>query len=105
MSLGSSIRGFRRCIRLVIAVDGTHLKGRFEGTMFVATAQDGNEHVYPIAFRYGDSENNLSWEWFLECLRGALGNIDDLVFISDRHASIEEGISKVFPYATNTICC
>ncbi|KAK0599158.1 hypothetical protein LWI29_002843 [Acer saccharum] len=105
MSLGSSIRGFRRCMRPVIAVDGTHLKGRFEGTMFVATAQDGNEQVYPIAFGYDDSENNLSWEWFLECLRGALGHIDDLVFISDRHASIEAGISKVFPYATHTICC
>ncbi|KAI9199956.1 hypothetical protein LWI28_000826 [Acer negundo] len=105
MSLGSSIRGFRRCMHPVIAVDGTHLKGRFGGTMFVATAQDGNEQVYLIAFRYGDSENNLSWEWFLECLRGALGHIDDLVFISDRHASIEAGISKVFPYATHTICC
>ena len=104
MSLGSSIRGFRRCMRPVIAVDGTHLKGRFGGTMFVATAQDGNEQVYPIAFGYGDSENNLSWEWFLECLRGALGHIDDLVFISDRHVSIEAGISKVFPYATHTVC-
>ncbi|KAI9181037.1 hypothetical protein LWI28_010695 [Acer negundo] len=29
MSLGSSIRGFRRCMRSVIVVDGTHLKGRF----------------------------------------------------------------------------
>ncbi|KAI9180470.1 hypothetical protein LWI28_005101 [Acer negundo] len=67
-------------MRPVIAVDGTHLKGRF-------------------------GENNLSWEWFLECLRGALGHIDDLVFISDRHASIEAGISKVFPYATHTTCC
>ncbi|KAK4844540.1 hypothetical protein QYF36_021423 [Acer negundo] len=78
---------------------------KIRGTMFVATAQDGNEHMFPIAFGYGDSKNNLSWEWFLECLRGALGNIDDLVFISDRHASIEAGISKVFPYATHTICC
>ncbi|KAI9165253.1 hypothetical protein LWI28_010499 [Acer negundo] len=105
MSLGSSIRGFRRCMHPVIAVDGTHLKGRFGGTMFVATAQDGNEQVYQIEFGYGDSENNLSWEWFLECLRGAFGHINDLVFISDRHASIEAGISKVFPYATHTICC
>ena len=37
-------------MRPVIAVDGTHLKGRFGGTMFVATAQDGNEQVYPVAF-------------------------------------------------------
>ncbi|KAK2662127.1 hypothetical protein Ddye_000701 [Dipteronia dyeriana] len=60
--LGVSLRGFQRCMHPVIAVDGTHLKGRFGGTMFVATAQDENEHVYPIAFGYGDSENNLSWE-------------------------------------------
>ncbi|KAK2637525.1 hypothetical protein Ddye_032317 [Dipteronia dyeriana] len=32
-------------------------------------------------------------------------NIDDLVFIFDRHASIEAGISKVFPDTTHTICC
>ncbi|KAK3229113.1 hypothetical protein Dsin_000994 [Dipteronia sinensis] len=43
-------------------VDGTHLKGRFGGTMFVATTQHGNEHVYPIAFGYVDSENNISLE-------------------------------------------
>ncbi|KAK2662393.1 hypothetical protein Ddye_000967 [Dipteronia dyeriana] len=57
-----SIGGFRTFMCPVIAVDGTHLKGRFRGIMFVATAQDGNEQVYPIAFGYGDSENNLSWE-------------------------------------------
>ncbi|KAK3211410.1 hypothetical protein Dsin_016116 [Dipteronia sinensis] len=72
MSLGASVRDFRRCMRHVIAVDGTHLKGRCGGTMFVATAQDGNEQVYPIAFGYGDSKNNLSWEWFLDCLKDCL---------------------------------
>ncbi|KAK3199176.1 hypothetical protein Dsin_022591 [Dipteronia sinensis] len=105
MSLWTSLRGFWRCIRHVISVDGTHLKGRFRGTMFVATAQDGNEQVYPIGFGYDDSKNNLSWEWFLDCLNGALSHIDDLVFISDRYANIEARISKVFLYATHTICC
>ncbi|KAK3193536.1 hypothetical protein Dsin_024846 [Dipteronia sinensis] len=83
MSLEALLRGFRRCMGPGIAVDRTHLKGRLGGTMFVATVQNGNEHVYPIAFGYGDSENNFSWEWFLDCLKGALGYIDDLVFISD----------------------
>ncbi|KAK2663100.1 hypothetical protein Ddye_001674 [Dipteronia dyeriana] len=97
--------GFRTCMGPVITVDGTHLKGRFRGIMFVATAQNGNEQVYPLAFGYGDSEKNLSWEWFLDCLKGALGHIDELVFISNRHPSIEARIYKVFPYATHTICC
>ena len=91
-------------MRPVIAVDGTHLKGRYLGTMFVATAQDGNEQTYPIAFGYGDSENNSSWEWFLQTLKDALGHIDDLVLVSDRHASIEVGIQKVFPNATHVFC-
>ncbi|KAK2665796.1 hypothetical protein Ddye_004370 [Dipteronia dyeriana] len=91
MSIGASLGGFRTCMRSVIAVDGTNLKGRFRGTVFVATTQDGNEQVYPIAFGYSDSENNLSWEWFLDCLKGALGHIDELVFNFDRHASIEAG--------------
>ncbi|KAK2652149.1 hypothetical protein Ddye_012005 [Dipteronia dyeriana] len=94
-----------QCDEDVITVYGTLLKRRFGGTMFVATAQDGNEQMYPIAFRYGDSENNLSWEWFLDFLKGALDHIDDLVFISDQHAIIEAGISKVFLDTTHTICC
>ncbi|KAK2655949.1 hypothetical protein Ddye_009001 [Dipteronia dyeriana] len=105
MSIGASLRGFRTCMHPVIAVDGTHLKRQFGGIMFVATVQDGNEHVYPIAIEYDDSENNLSWEWLLDCLKGSLGHIDDLVFISDRHASKETRIFEVFPYATYTICC
>ncbi|KAK2659579.1 hypothetical protein Ddye_006112 [Dipteronia dyeriana] len=69
MLLGASIRGFRRFIHLVVAVDGTHLKERFRGIMFVTIAQDRNEQVYPIAFGYDDSENNLSWEWFFDYLK------------------------------------
>ncbi|KAK2649958.1 hypothetical protein Ddye_017447 [Dipteronia dyeriana] len=45
------------------------------------------------------------WVPHLEDSGGAIGHIDDLVLISDHHASIKAGISKVFPYATHTICC
>ncbi|KAK2641464.1 hypothetical protein Ddye_023227 [Dipteronia dyeriana] len=55
-----------------------------EGTYF---------QVYPIAFGFDDLKNNLSWEWFLDSWRGALGHIDDLVFISDQQARIEAVIS------------
>ncbi|KAK2641236.1 hypothetical protein Ddye_022999 [Dipteronia dyeriana] len=102
MSLGGSLREFRRCMCQVIAVDDTHLKGIFGTTMFATTTQDENEQVYQFSFGYDDLKNNLTWQWFLDCLKGALGHIDDLVFIFDRHASI---ISKVFPYGTHIICC
>ncbi|KAK2655431.1 hypothetical protein Ddye_008483 [Dipteronia dyeriana] len=96
----SRARRVHRCSSNAVDIAGTS-EGRFGGTMFVATAQYGNEQVYPIAFGYDDSENNVSWEWFFGCLKGSLGHIDDLVFISDRHASIESGISKMFPFATD----
>ncbi|KAK2647885.1 hypothetical protein Ddye_015374 [Dipteronia dyeriana] len=96
MSLGASLGGFQRCLRPVIAIDGIYLNGRFWGTMFVATAQDGNEQVYPIAFDYGDSENKLSWEWFLDCLKGAFGHIYDLVFNLIIIQALKQGFLKCF---------
>ncbi|KAK3204183.1 hypothetical protein Dsin_018229 [Dipteronia sinensis] len=36
--------------------------------------------------------------------QGALGHIDDCVFISNRHTRIEAGIASFFRYATYTIC-
>ncbi|XP_020410860.1 uncharacterized protein LOC109946689 [Prunus persica] len=104
MSLGPCIRGFRTVIRPVIALDGTFLKGKYRGTLFVATCKDGNNHTYPVAFGVGDSENDASWNWFLTKLRGAIGDINDLVFISDRHESIRKAISTIFPDAHHGAC-
>lgn len=62
VAIGFCINGFLQSIRSVIAVDGTHLKGLYRGTMFVATCLDGNNQLYPFAIGIGDSENNDSWE-------------------------------------------
>ncbi|XP_020413017.1 uncharacterized protein LOC109947442 [Prunus persica] len=104
MSLGPCIRGFHSVIRPGIALDGTFLKGKYLGTLFVATCKDGNNQIYPLAFEVGDSENDASWNWFLTKLRGAIGHIDDLVFIYDRHESIRKAISTIFPNAHHGAC-
>ena len=62
VALGSSIKGFTQYIRLVIAVNGTHLKGLYRGSMFVTTCLDGNNQVYSLAIEVIDSENNDVWE-------------------------------------------
>ena len=38
-------------------------------------------------------------------LRDAIGQIDDLVFISDRHKSLLKAINTVFPNAQHGVCC
>ncbi|RVW82952.1 hypothetical protein CK203_038338 [Vitis vinifera] len=104
MSIGASLVGFHTSIRLVIAVDGTFLKAKYLGTLFIAACKDGNNQIYPSAFGIADSENDASWEWFLQKLHDALGHIDDLFVISDRHGSIEKALHKVFPHARHGVC-
>ena len=96
MALGACIYGFRTSIRPVIIIDGTFLKAKYLGTLFVAACKDGNNQIYPLCFRIGDSENDASWEWFLKKLHGAIGHVDDLVVVLDRHNNIEKVVRKLF---------
>ncbi|RVW57842.1 hypothetical protein CK203_114815 [Vitis vinifera] len=104
MSIGASLAGFHTSIKPMVAVDGTFLKAKYLGTLFIAVCKDGNNQIYPLAFGIGDSENDASWEWFLQKLHDALGHIDDLFVISDRHGSIEKAVHKVFPHERHGVC-
>ena len=66
MALGACISGFHTSIRPAITIDGTFLKAKYLGTLFVAACKDGNNQIYPLCFRIGDFENDASWEWFLK---------------------------------------
>ncbi|WKA02277.1 hypothetical protein VitviT2T_020488 [Vitis vinifera] len=103
MSIGASLAGFHTSIRPVVAIDRTFLKAKYLGTLFIAPCKDGNNQIYPLAFGIGDSENDASWEWFLQKLHDALGHIDDLFVISYRHGSIEKAVHKVFPHARHGV--
>ncbi|XP_024043035.1 uncharacterized protein LOC112099797 [Citrus clementina] len=104
VALGSSIKGFMQYIRPVIAVDGTHLKGLYRGSMFVATCLDGNNQLYPLAIGIMDSENNDAWEWFMMKLHGVIGDRPELVIISDRCTAIRRAVLKVFHNASHGVC-
>ncbi|VVA37611.1 PREDICTED: FAR1-RELATED, partial [Prunus dulcis] len=90
MAVGACIRGFRSSMRLVIAVDATHLKSKYKGVMFVANAFDGNRNIYPLAFGIGDLETDASWHWFFTKLHEAIGECPNLVIISDRNAGLHK---------------
>lgn len=104
MSLGVSIRGFRSCIRPVLCVDASFLKHKIGGQLLVAIAVDANEQLYPVAFGVVDSENNNSWTYFMLKLREAIGTVPNLVFVSDRHPSIANALSAIFPEAHHGAC-
>ncbi|XP_024021578.1 uncharacterized protein LOC112091646 [Morus notabilis] len=103
LAYGPSIRGFG-CMRKVISVDGTWLKGKFRGMLLVATTQDSERHCYPIAWAIVDSENDASWTWFFSNLKVIITDSEELVFISDRNQSISNALSTVYSLAHHGCC-
>nr|VDC99373.1 unnamed protein product [Brassica oleracea] len=73
LSFGASIKGFKYQ-RRVIVVDGTHLSGKYGGTMLVAARQDGNFQIFPLAFGIVDEEDIPSWEWFFTKLASCISH-------------------------------
>lgn len=94
VAYGASVNGYK-CMRKVIVVDGTSLKGRYGGCLVSACAQDANFQIFPLAFGIVNSENDDAWAWFFYKLSSFVPDCSDLVFISDRHASIYNGLRQV----------
>lgn len=104
MALGQCVRGFRNAMRPLILVDGTTLKARYGGKLIIATRQDANIQIYPLAFGIVDGENDLAMCWFFTKLREVIGDVENLAFVSDLGQSIINGITEVFPEAHHGYC-
>ncbi|KAI3919065.1 hypothetical protein MKW98_016618, partial [Papaver atlanticum] len=106
--LGACLHGFKTWCRPAFVVDGTYLYGDGHGVLLSAVGFDTNDQIFPIAFAIVDSENNESYEWFMQQLFDALGpefsSREDLVMCSDRSQSIEHRVSTVFTRACH-VCC
>ncbi|KAH1222506.1 hypothetical protein GmHk_12G035645 [Glycine max] len=67
-TFGQCKEAFKYC-KPIIQVDGTHLYGKYRGTLLMATSQDGNGGVLPLAFAVVEGETLTAWSWFLAHLR------------------------------------
>ncbi|XP_022891757.1 uncharacterized protein LOC111406598 [Olea europaea var. sylvestris] len=104
LAFGASIRGYMQYLRPVVCINGSHLKGPYKGTLLLATAQDANKQIYPLAWGIVDSKTNRSWMWFMSNLKDLIGDSDELVFVSDRKRSIERAITHLFPLSRHCCC-
>ncbi|XP_060974578.1 uncharacterized protein LOC115696634 [Cannabis sativa] len=103
-ALGVSIEGWKHCTPLIV-VDATFLKNAYGGTLIIASAQDAERHIFPLAFSVVDSENDASWQYFMEKLKDSYGECEDQCIISDRHESIAKAMKSVFPNLMHGVCC
>ncbi|KAH0715834.1 hypothetical protein KY284_008739 [Solanum tuberosum] len=102
-SYGAWIRGFVH-MRKVLAVDGTFLRGRYDGVLLSAVAQDTENHVFPVAFCVVDKECDAAYEYFFGKLLDIVPDTSELCIISDRHPSIEKTLSKFYSEAYHGCC-
>ncbi|XP_026458778.1 uncharacterized protein LOC113359341 [Papaver somniferum] len=92
-----------RYLRPMIYLDATFLIGRFRGTLMAASCVNGNDGFYPYPFAIVLSENKDNWFWFLDNLQQV---VDDrpVVFLSDRHEGLLQGIPRAFPSSYHSYC-
>ncbi|XP_073120813.1 uncharacterized protein [Henckelia pumila] len=103
LAFGACVRGYQS-MRKVVSIDGTWLKGKFNGVLLVASAQDGNYHQYPVAWGIVNVESSFSWSWFLKKLLEVVPDEDELVIISNRHQGIINAVSSVYRNAHHGHC-
>ncbi|XP_062100028.1 uncharacterized protein LOC133805900 [Humulus lupulus] len=65
---------------------------------------DANNHLYKVAFGIVDNANHDSWKYFMSKLKKAIGEVEDLTLVSDRHASITHALETIFLDAYHGAC-
>ncbi|XP_059315712.1 uncharacterized protein LOC132066415 [Lycium ferocissimum] len=103
VSYGAWINGFAYT-RKVLAVDGTHLFGKYDGVLLSAMALDTENHIFPLAFCVVNSECDASYQYFFEQLLEIVPNTNELCIISYRHSSIKKAVSKIYTEAHYGAC-
>lgn len=102
-AIGASIQAWNHCFPIIVN-DGTFILSTYRGTLLIASTQDANRHIIPIAFAVVDNENELSWRWFFVNLRNACGVRECQCIVSDRHGAIVQGLNFVFPDVMHGSC-
>ncbi|XP_050238708.1 uncharacterized protein LOC126688149 [Mercurialis annua] len=77
------VAGFHYC-KPVVYIDVAHLYGKYEMTLLIASAIDGNNHIMPIAFALRRSETSPAWKYFMRMLKRYVLHQRKVCIISDR---------------------
>ncbi|MQM18072.1 hypothetical protein Taro_051057 [Colocasia esculenta] len=101
----ASAYGFEVGCRPMLFLDGTHIKQhRVQGVILAASALNGNNELFTVAYSIADSETYDNWVWFLKNLKKALLSDRRIAFLSDRGRGLKESIPDIFPNDHHGYC-
>ncbi|KAK1426502.1 hypothetical protein QVD17_15176 [Tagetes erecta] len=95
----ASILGFLQGCRPLLFLDGTPLNSRYQGMLLTATAADGDDSAFPVAFAVVDEENADNWHWFISQLKPMVypaGSQGQITFVADFQKGIRESLQEIF---------
>ena len=104
VALKPCVDGFLAGCRPYIGVDATKLNGKCTGQLASATAVDGHNWLYHLAYVVFDSETEENWTWFMEQLQRAVGIPEGLAICTDACKGLETAVGAIFPTAEYREC-
>ncbi|XP_015572423.1 uncharacterized protein LOC107260938 [Ricinus communis] len=104
VALHASIYGFQNGCRPLLLLDTMTLKTKYQSELLTATALDGNDGIFPVAFAVVDAVNGDNWHWFLVQLKSAISTFQPITFVADKQMGLRHSISMVFEDAYHSFC-
>ena len=96
VAIKACVDGFLVGCRPYLGVDSTHLTGKYNGQLAAATAVDGHNWMYPVAYGIFYKETKANWIWFMKQLKRAIGIPCGLTIHTDACKGLETAVHKVF---------
>lgn len=88
--------GFLNGCRPLLFLEASYIRSDYQEILLTATAVDGNDGFFPVAFAVVDVENSDNWHWFLEQLKYAMSSPQSLTFVSDREKDLKKSVLELF---------
>lgn len=100
----ASIYGFQNGCRPLIFLDAVSPNSKYQSELITATALDGDDGVFPVAFAVVDVLNEDNWHWFLMELKSAISPCQSITFVADRQRGLRQSIFLLFENSYHAFC-
>lgn len=104
VSFHACISGFQQGCRPLLFLDSVPLLSKYQGVLLAAVSVDGDDAIFPVAFAIVDEETEENWQWFLQELKSALQNPQQVTFIADFQYGLKESLPQIFENCYHSYC-